>query len=61
MLSVNLYRTPYGDITMRVSPAAGSHTYKLRIKSIDGTTTLRDIVSSTVQSDGYNGQYVGAA
>lgn len=53
MLSANLYRTPYGDITMRVVPASGSHTYKLRIKSIDGTSTLRDIVSSTVQSDGY--------
>lgn len=54
MLIQNLYRTPYGDITMRVVPLPGSHTYKLRLRDImTGATVLRDIVSSTVQADGY--------
>lgn len=53
MLTANLYRTPYGDITMRVVPAAGSHTYTLRIKSIDATATLREVTASAPDADGF--------
>jgi len=50
----NLYRTPYGDMAMRITPLSGSHTYKLRFRDImTGANILRDITSSTVQADGY--------
>lgn len=53
-VSQNLYRTPYGDMAMRITPLSGSHTYKLRFRDImTGANILRDITSSTVQADGY--------
>ena len=42
----NLYRTPYGDMAMRITPLSGSYAYKL---------SFCDIMT------GRNGEYRGTA